>query len=110
MLAARDGEARAQVIPEGDAVLGAGLEEGEEGVAAVSADVASGPPADCPLGDLTAGLSSTISNSLLFARRRASRRSRVAKPVLWPKMRSKRADKVALRAGDGLRGQALRQR
>ena len=56
------------------------------------------------------GRSSTLSNSLLLALRRASRRSRVAKPVLWLKMRSKRADKVTLRAGDGWRRQALRLR
>src|SRR5271165_6839217 len=46
------------------------------------------------------GRSSTLSNSLLLARRRASKRSRVAKPVLQPKMRSNRADKVALRVGE----------
>src|SRR5580658_4117035 len=43
------------------------------------------------------GLSSTISNSLLLARWRASRRSSEAKRVLWPKIRSNRADKTALR-------------
>src|ERR1700734_4022634 len=54
------------------------------------------------------GLSSTLSNSLLLARWRVSRRSRVAKPVLWPKMRSNRADKTALRSGEGWRRQAFR--
>src|SRR5271166_4336848 len=54
------------------------------------------------------GRSSTLSNSLLLARRRASKRSRVAKPVLQPKMRSNRADKLALRAGEGWRRRALR--
>ena len=53
------------------------------------------------------GLSSTLSNSLLLVRWRVSRRSRVAKPVLWPKMRSNRADKTALRSGEGWRRAGL---
>ena len=56
------------------------------------------------------GLSRTLSNSLLLAHRRVSNRSRVTNPVFWPKMRSNRADKVALRAGEGWRRQALRLR
>src|SRR5258708_4620250 len=47
------------------------------------------------------GLSSTISNSLLLARWRASRRSSEAKRGLGPKIRANRADKTALRAGEG---------
>ena len=51
-LAAWDGEACAEVVPEGDAELGAGLGEAEEGVAAVAAGVAAGSAADLALGDL----------------------------------------------------------
>ena len=51
-LAAWDGETRAEVVPEGDAELGAGLGEAQEGVAAVAAGVATGSTADFALGDL----------------------------------------------------------
>src|SRR5712691_10883406 len=50
----RDGEAVAEVIPEGDAELGAGLGQAEESIAAVAPDVASGAAADLTPGDLTA--------------------------------------------------------
>ena len=77
---ARDGQPGAEVIPEGDAELCAGLGEAEEGVAAVAAGVASGAGADLAPDDLAAnvvfrsvgverdvGRSSTISNSPLLA-------------------------------------------
>src|SRR5271155_1030418 len=47
-----DSEARAQIVPEEDAVLGAGLHEPEEVVAAVAAGVASGSAADLAFFDL----------------------------------------------------------
>src|SRR6202451_2482505 len=121
MSAAGDFEACAEVVPEFDAVLAAGLQEAEKAVAAIAAGATAGSAADLALGDLATnvvlgavgvqwdlGPSSTISNSLLLARRRASRRSSEAKRVLWPKIRSNRADKTALRAGEGWRRQALR--
>jgi hypothetical protein len=45
----------AEIIPERDAELGAGLDEAEEGVPAVAAGVAAGAAADFAPGDLTAG-------------------------------------------------------
>src|SRR5271170_8164961 len=45
-------EAGAEVVPKFDAVLAAGLQEAEEGVAAVAADVGAGPAADLALGDV----------------------------------------------------------
>jgi len=90
--------------PDRDAELVAGLDETEESIAAIPADVASRPGADLAPRDLTAnvvfrtvgvsgisGCSSTINNSALLACSRASRRSSVAKPVRGRKMRSKRA-------------------
>ena len=47
------------------------------------------------------GRPSTISNSTLLAWSRTSRRSRVTNPVLCVKIRSKRADRAALRCGVG---------
>ncbi|HET6190924.1 MAG TPA: hypothetical protein VFE59_28465, partial [Trebonia sp.] len=52
--AAGDAEPGAQVVPECDAELPAGLGEPQEGVAAVAADVALGSAADLTLGHLTA--------------------------------------------------------
>ena len=49
-------EPGAEVVPEGDAELGAGLEQAEESVAAIAADVASGAAADFSLGDLAANI------------------------------------------------------
>ena len=44
----------AEIVPEGDAELCAGLAEAEEGIAAVATDVAAGAAADLALGDLAA--------------------------------------------------------
>jgi len=52
--AAWDREPVAEVIPEGDAQLLAGLCQAEERVAAVASDVAAGATADFALGDLAA--------------------------------------------------------
>ena len=49
--AAGSGEARAEIIPKGDAVLVAGLDQRQEGIAAVASDVAAGSAADLALGD-----------------------------------------------------------
>ncbi len=46
-------EAVAEIIPERDALLGAGLHEAEEGIAAVAAGLGSGAAGDLALGDLT---------------------------------------------------------
>jgi hypothetical protein len=54
ILASGDGEACAQIIPEFEAVLGAGLEEREKGVATVAACIAAGSTADAAFGDLAA--------------------------------------------------------
>ena len=51
---AGDAEPGAEIVPEGDAELPAGLGEAEEGVAAVAADVAVGSAADLALGHLAA--------------------------------------------------------
>ena len=56
ILASRDGEASAQIIPECEAVLGASLEEPEKGVAAVASGVTAGSAADFALGDLAANV------------------------------------------------------
>ena len=53
--------------------------------------------------DRLAGLANAINSSPLFLRSRASRRSRVTKPVLWVKMRSNAAESAALRWGVGSR-------
>src|SRR5271169_1513354 len=47
-----DFEAGAEIVPEFDSELAAGLVEAEEGVAAVAADVGAGSSADLALGDL----------------------------------------------------------
>src|SRR5580693_8687022 len=52
MSAAGDFEACAEVVPEFDAVLAAGLQEAEKAVAAIAAGVAAGSAADLALGDL----------------------------------------------------------
>src|SRR5271163_4135187 len=56
MSAAGDFEACAEVVPEFDAVLAAGLQEAEKAVAAVAADVGAGSSADLALGDLAADI------------------------------------------------------
>ena len=43
-----------QIVPEGDAELGAGLGETEEGIAAVAPGIAAGAAADLALGDVAA--------------------------------------------------------
>jgi hypothetical protein len=48
----RGGEAVTEIIPEGDAELGAGLGQAEEGVAAITPEVAAGAAADLAPGDL----------------------------------------------------------
>jgi len=53
---ARNGEPCAEVVPEGDAELGAGLAEAEEGVAAIAADIAAGSAADFSPCDLAADI------------------------------------------------------
>src|ERR1700727_2465657 len=52
MSAAGDFEACAEVVPEFDAVLVAGLQEAEKAVAAIAAGFAAGSAADLALGDL----------------------------------------------------------
>jgi len=47
-----DIETAAQIVPESDAVLGAGFGEAEEGIAAIAADVAACSCADFALGHL----------------------------------------------------------
>jgi hypothetical protein len=47
-------EPRAEIVPDGDFEFCAGLDETEEGVAAVAAGIASGASADLTPGDLTA--------------------------------------------------------
>src|ERR1700691_3555138 len=51
-----DFEAGAEIVPEFDSELAAGLVEAEEGVAAVAADVGAGSSADLALGDLAADI------------------------------------------------------
>ena len=51
---AGDGKPRAEIVPEGDAELAAGLGQSEEGVAAVSTGIAACAAADLALGHLTA--------------------------------------------------------
>ena len=55
-MVAGDGEPVAEVVPEGDAELGAGLSQTEEGISAVAAGVAARPAADLALGDLTTNI------------------------------------------------------
>src|ERR1700757_57912 len=50
------GKPRAEVIPESDAELRAGLVEAEKGVAAVATNVTSGAATDLSLGDLAADI------------------------------------------------------
>ena len=52
--AAWDREPAAEVVPKGDAQLGAGFCQAEECIAAVASDVAAGATADLALGDLAA--------------------------------------------------------
>ena len=52
MPAVWDFEACAEIVPEFDAVLAAGLQEAEKVVAAIAAGVAAGSAADLALGDL----------------------------------------------------------
>jgi len=49
-----DRESRAEIVPECDAELGAGLVEAEEGIATVATDIAAGAAADLALGHLAA--------------------------------------------------------
>ncbi len=49
-----DAQTAAQIIPERDAMLGAGLGEAEEGIAAIAPGVAAGSGADLAAGDLAA--------------------------------------------------------
>ena len=51
-----NGKPRAEVIPEGDAELGAGLVEAEKGIAAIATRIASGAAAHLSFGDLTADI------------------------------------------------------
>jgi hypothetical protein len=51
-----DAEAGAEIVPEGDAELAAGLGKTEEGVTAVASSVTFGAAADLALGDLTANV------------------------------------------------------
>src|SRR4051812_48913841 len=51
---AGDAEPGAEVVPEAEAELGAGLGQAEEGVAAVAAEIAAGATADLAAGDLGA--------------------------------------------------------
>ena len=53
-LGAWDGETVAEIIPERDFELAAGFSEAEEGVAAVTTDVAAGAGADLSPGHLAA--------------------------------------------------------
>ena len=50
----RDGEAVAEIIPKEDAELGASLDDAEEGVAAIAADIAAGATADLAPGHVAA--------------------------------------------------------
>ena len=50
------GKPRAEVIPEGDAELGAVLVEAEKGIAAIATRIASGAAAHFSFGDLTADI------------------------------------------------------
>src|ERR1700679_2543588 len=47
-------EPAAQIVPERDAVLGAGLGKSQEGIAAIAAEIAAGSSADLTAGDLAA--------------------------------------------------------
>ena len=111
-----DAEPVAEVVPEAEAELGAGLGQAEEGVAAVAAQIAVGAAADLAPGDLGADVvlravgvqrdlrwSSTCSSSALLACRRSSKRSSMTKPVRRWKMRSKRVRNSARRRRLGSR-------
>jgi len=54
IVGAGDGKARTQVLPETDALLGAGLHQPEKGVATVPANIASSSAGDLSLCDLAA--------------------------------------------------------
>ena len=123
---ADNAEPGAEVVPEGDTELLAGLPQTEESVPTIASGVGLGAAADLPLGHPrlrggrlwqrmsfseplvcsgvepqsgSTGWSSTISSSALLACSRASRRSSVVKPVVRRKMRSKRA-RISLRRRD----------
>ena len=51
-----DGELAAEVVPESDAQLGAGLGQAKEGIPAVATDIAAGTAADFAFGDLAADI------------------------------------------------------
>ena len=85
----------AEVVPKFDAVLAAGLQEAEEGVAAVAADVGAGSAADLALGDVATdvvlgavgvqrdiGSFEHLQQFALVGPLAGQQRSRVAKPVL----------------------------
>ena len=116
----------AEIIPEGDVEFGAGFVEAEKGIAAIASGIAAGSAGDFALGDLATdvvfravGVERHLPacrgqrEEFGFVRVQAFEQTIEGGPepvVRRLKMRSKRADKVALRAGDGLRRQALRLR
>ena len=51
-----DGKSAAEVVPESDAQLGAGLGQAKEGIPAVATDIAAGTAADFAFGDLAADI------------------------------------------------------
>ena len=51
-----DGEPAAEIVPESDAQLGAGLGQTKEGIAAIATNVAAGATADFAFGHLTADI------------------------------------------------------
>ena len=103
-------ETRAEIVPECDSELCAGLGEAEEGIAAIATGVASGASADLSLDDLAADVVlrsvgverdfGPIEHHEQFAfvgMEPREQRSRVTKPVLRLKIRSNRARRAALR-------------
>ena len=53
-VSARDGESVAEVVPERDFELGAGFDETEKGIAAITTDIAAGAGTDLAPGDVAA--------------------------------------------------------
>src|ERR1700688_3234200 len=53
-VSARDGESVAEVVPERDFELGAGFDETEKGIAAITTDIATGAGTDLAPGDVAA--------------------------------------------------------
>ena len=53
-MAAGDGQSGAEIVPEGDFELGAGLEEAQEGVSTIATDIAARAAADLSPGDVAA--------------------------------------------------------